>query len=91
MVVDVVDVEVVVLLDVDVDVGAAVVTGIVVDVDAGVVDVELALATDDEVEPESVAAPSSPPQPTIVNAMMTKGTSRAVFTVGSLARRVTIT
>ena len=88
---DVVEVEVLVLVDVDVDVGAAVVTGIVVDVEGGVVDVELAPATDDEVEPVSVVEASSPPQPTIVNAKMTKGTSRAVFTVGSLARRVTIT
>ena len=70
---------------------AAVVTGIVVVVEAGVDDVVLETATDDEVEPESVVAESSSLQPTIVNAMMTKGTSRADFTVGSLARFVAIT
>ncbi len=83
--------EVVVEVDVDVEVGGAVVTGIVVVVEATVDDDVLETATDDEVEPESVVAGSSSLQPTIVNAMMTKGTSRAVFTVGSLARFVAIT
>jgi hypothetical protein len=90
-VVVVVLVDVVVEVDVvDVDVDAAVVTGMVVLVAAGV-DVDELSATDDEVEPESVVAGSSSLHPAIVNAMMTKGTRRAVFTVGSLARFVTIT
>ena len=89
--VDVVVDEVVVDVDDEVDVGAAVVTGIVVVVDAAV-DVVLETATDDEVEPESVVAESSsPPQATAVNARITNGTSRAVFTVASLARFVAIT
>ncbi len=89
--VDVVVDEVVVDVDDEVDVGAAVVTGIVVVVDAGA-DVVLETATDDEVEPESVVAESSsPPQATAVNARITNGTSRAVFTVASLARFVAIT
>ena len=83
--------EVVVEVDVDVDVGGAVVTGIVVVVEAGVDDVVLATATDDEVEPESVVGESSPPQAAVVNARRTNGTSRAVFTVASLARFVAIT
>jgi hypothetical protein len=83
--------EVVVEVEVDVEVGAAVVTGIVVVVVAGVDELVLETATDDEVDPESVVAGSSSLQPTTVNAMMTKGTSRAIFTVGSLARFVTIT
>jgi hypothetical protein len=90
-VVDVVVDDVVVDVDVEVDVGAAVVTGIVVVVEAGLVDDVLETATDDEVDPESVVAGSSSLQPTIVNAMMTRGTSRAVFTVGSLARVVGVT
>lgn len=89
--VDVVVDDVLVVVEVDVDVGAAVVTGIVVVVDAGVDDEVLETATDDEVEPESVVAGSSSLQPTIVKAMMTRGTSRAVFTGGSLARAVSIT
>ena len=80
----------VVEVDVDVDGGAAVVTGIVVVVDAGVDD-DVVDTTVDEVEPESGVAASSLPQPTSVNAMMTRGTSRAVFTGGSLARAVSIT
>jgi hypothetical protein len=83
--------EVVVEVVVDVEVGAAVVTGIVVVVEEDVEEEVLEAATDDEVEPESVVAGSSSLQPTIVSAMMTKGTSRAVFTVGSLARFVAIT
>jgi hypothetical protein len=90
-VVDVVVDEVLVVVEVEVEVGAAVVTGIVVVVEAGVDDVVLETATDDEVEPESGVAESSPPQPTAVNARRIKGTSRAVFTVGSLARFVAIT
>ena len=82
--------DVVVEVDVEVDVDAAVVTGIVVLVVDGDDEVDEVAATDD-VEPESVVAASSSLQPTIVNAMMTRETSRAVFTVGSLARFVAIT
>lgn len=88
----VVDVEVVdVEVDVDVEVEAAVVTGVVVLVLDNGADEELATATDEDVEPESVEAGSSLLHATIVSATRTKGTRRSDFTVGSLARFVAFT
>jgi hypothetical protein len=90
-VVDVVEVdEVDEVVDVDVDVEAAVVTGVVVLVTTDGSDVDEVPPTDEEVEPESVVAGSSLLHPAIDSAM-TKGTKRVGFTVGSLARFVTIT
>ena len=83
--------DVVVEVDVDVEVGAAVVTGTVVVVAIGAVDVVLETATDDDVEAESVVASPSSLHATSIDTRMTKGTSRAVFTVASLARFVAIT
>jgi hypothetical protein len=90
-VVDVVvdDVDVVVD-DVDVVVDAAVVTGVVVLVTTGW-DVELVLATEDDVEPESVVAGSSSLHAETASATRTNGTRRIDFTVRSLARLVAIT
>jgi nicotinate-nucleotide pyrophosphorylase len=88
----VVDVEVVdVEVDVEVEVEAAVVTGVVVLVLDNGAEEELATATDEDVEPESVDAGSSLPHAAIVRATRTSGTRRSDFTVGSLARFVTIT
>jgi hypothetical protein len=67
------------------------VTGTVVVVAIGTVEVVLETATDDEVEAESVVASPSSLHATSIDTRMTKGTSRAVFTVASLARLVTIT
>jgi hypothetical protein len=82
--------EVVDVVDDDVVVDAAVVTGVVVEVTDGWL-VVVATAADDEVEPESVVAGSSLLQAAIETAMRITGTRRDDFTVGSLARLVTIT
>ena len=82
--------EVVDVVDDDVVVDAAVVTGVVVEVTDGWL-VVVATATDDEVEPELVVAGSSLLQAAIETAMRITGTRRYDFTVGSLARLVTIT
>jgi len=86
----VVDDVVVVVDDVDVVVDAAVVTGVVVLVTTGS-EVELVLAADDDVEPESVVAGSSSLHAETDSATKTSGTRRIDFTVGSLARFVAIT
>jgi hypothetical protein len=90
-VVDVVVDDVVEVVEVDVDVGAAVVTGMVVVVVEGGCEVVLEVATDEDVDPESVVAGSSLLHPTIVSAMRTTGTSSVDFIVGSLARFVAVT
>jgi hypothetical protein len=77
-------------VDDDVVVEAAVVTGVVVVVTDGWL-VVVSPATDDDVEPESVVAGASLLQPAIEIAMRITGTRRDDFTVGSLARFVTIT
>jgi hypothetical protein len=88
----VVDVDVVVeVVDVEVDVEAAVVTGVVVLVTGDVSDEVLLVATDDDVEPESVVAGSSSLHPTTTRAIRISGTRRVGFTVRSLARFVAIT
>jgi hypothetical protein len=79
-----------VLVVVDVDVDAAVVTGVVVVVTTGA-NVELVLVATDDVEPESVVARSSSLHAETASATRTSGTRRIEFTVGSLARVVTIT
>ena len=86
VVVDVVDV----VVDVEVVVDAAVVAGVVVVVTTGS-DVELVLAAEDDVEPESVVAGSSSLHAETASATMTSGTRCIDFTVGSLARFVAIT
>ena len=83
--------DVVVEVDVDVEVGAAVVTGTVVVVAIGTLEVVLETATDDDVEAESVVASPSSLHATSMDTRNTNGTSRAVFTVASLARFVAIT
>lgn len=85
----VVDVEDVVV-DVDDVVDAAVVTGVVVLLTTGT-DVELVLAAEDDVEPESVVTGSSLPQEATASATRTSGRRRIDFTVGSLARFVAFT
>ena len=80
-VVDVVVDDVLDVVDVLVDVGAAVVTGMVVLVVADAADVEVAAATDDEVDPLSVVAGSSSLHPAIARAMRTRGARRIDFTV----------
>ena len=89
--VDVVVGDVADVVEVDVEVGAAVVTGMVVLVVDDATELELATTTVDDVEPESVVAGSSLLQAPIVNASRTRGARRVDFTVGSLARFVTIT
>jgi hypothetical protein len=76
----VVDVEVVVVDDVVVDVDGAVVTGTVV-VESDGADVEVSCATDDDVEPTSVADEFlSLPQLASASAMRAKGSRRVDFT-----------
>ena len=89
--VDVVVDDVEVVVDVDVVVDAAVVTGVVVVVTMGSDVEDVVVATDDDVETESVVAGSSSLHAETASATKTNGTRRIDFTVGSLARFVAVT